>query len=34
VDAIQQAGYNTNQVKLAIDAAASEFYKDGEYDME
>lgn len=34
VDAIQQAGYNTDQVKLAIDAAASEFYKDGKYNME
>lgn len=31
VDAIWQAGYNTDQVKLAIDAAASEFYKDGKY---
>jgi enolase len=34
VDAIQQAGYNTDQVKLAIDAAASEFHKDGKYNME
>ncbi len=33
VDAIGQAGYNTDQVKLAIDAAASEFYKDWKYDM-
>ena len=31
VDAIWQAGYNTDQIKLAIDAAASEFYKDGKY---
>ncbi len=34
VDAIWQAGYNTDQIKLAIDAAASEFYKDGKYNME
>ena len=34
VDAILQAGYNTDQIKLAIDAAASEFYKDGKYNME
>ncbi len=33
VNAIGQAWYNTDQVKLAIDAAASEFYKDGKYDM-
>ena len=34
VKAIQQAGYNTDQIKLGIDAAASEFYKDGKYVLE
>ncbi|HVW66773.1 MAG TPA: phosphopyruvate hydratase [Candidatus Peribacteraceae bacterium] len=33
VDAIEQAGY-TGKVKLAIDAAASEFYKDGVYTLD
>ena len=32
--AIEKAGYNTNeQVKLALDVASSEFYKDGLYDL-
>lgn len=34
VNAINQAWYSTEQIKIAIDAAASEFYKDGKYDME
>jgi len=29
--AIKDAGYDSNKVKLAIDAAASSFFKDGEY---
>jgi enolase len=29
--AIKAAGYDFNQIKLAIDAAASSFFKDGEY---
>ena len=32
VEAIEKAGY-TGKVKLALDVAASEFYKDGVYDM-
>jgi enolase len=32
--AIEKAGYNTTeQVKLALDVASSEFYKDGQYDL-
>ena len=30
IDAIEQAGYSTNNIKIAIDAAASEFYEEGE----
>lgn len=30
-EAIQAAGYTTDQVEFAIDAAASEFYEDGKY---
>lgn len=30
-EAIQTAGYTTDQVEFAIDAAASEFYEDGKY---
>lgn len=34
IHAIERAGYNTrDQVKLALDVAASEFYKNGHYDM-
>jgi len=33
VAAIQQAGYNTEQVKIGIDAAASSFYIDGAYHL-
>lgn len=33
--AIEEAGYNTkDQIKLALDVASSEFYKNGVYDME
>jgi len=31
VQAIEESGYTTKDIKLAIDAAASEFYKDGKY---
>ncbi len=34
IHAIEEAGYNTkDQVKLALDVASSEFYKNGQYDM-
>eukprot|EP01104_Vermistella_antarctica_P019118 TRINITY_DN7340_c0_g1_i1.p1 TRINITY_DN7340_c0_g1~~TRINITY_DN7340_c0_g1_i1.p1 ORF type:complete len:436 (+),score=146.96 TRINITY_DN7340_c0_g1_i1:142-1449(+) len=33
IEAIEKAGY-TGKVKLAMDAAASEFYKDGNYDLD
>lgn len=29
--AIEKAGYTTNEIKLALDVASSEFYKDGKY---
>lgn len=32
--AIEKAGYNTNEIKLALDVASSEFYKDGKYILE
>lgn len=32
IEAIQLAGYNTNNVHIGLDCAASEFYKDGIYD--
>ena len=32
-DAIEQAGY-TGKVSIAIDAASSEFFKDGKYDLD
>ncbi|TGZ78380.1 enolase/allergen Asp F 22 [Ascodesmis nigricans] len=32
-DAIEKAGY-TGQVKIAMDVASSEFYKDGKYDLD
>jgi enolase 1 len=28
IDAIQKAGYTTEQIKLALDVASSEFFKD------
>ena len=34
VVAIEKAGYNTDQIKLALDCAASEFYSDGKYNLE
>ncbi|CAH6722576.1 enolase 1 [[Candida] jaroonii] len=33
VDAISKAGY-TDEVKIAMDVASSEFYKDGKYDLD
>jgi enolase len=33
VEAIKRAGYSEKEVKLAIDAAASTFFKDGKYSM-
>lgn len=32
--AIEKAGYSTNDIKLALDVASSEFYKDGQYVLE
>ena len=32
IDAIQKAGYDTTQIKIGLDCAASEFFKDGIYD--
>jgi len=32
--AIKEAGYNTDQIKIALDCASSEFYKDGKYVLE
>lgn len=32
--AIEKAGYTTDDVKLALDVASSEFYKDGKYTLE
>ena len=31
MEAINRAGYNTDDVKIALDAASSEWYKDGKY---
>lgn len=31
IEAIDKAGYNTDKIKIAIDAASSEWYKDGKY---
>lgn len=31
IEAIEKAGYSTDKVKIALDAAASEWYKDGAY---
>ncbi len=32
--AIKNAGYNTDQIKICLDVASSEFYKDGNYVLE
>ena len=34
VEAIEKAGYTTDQIKLALDCAASEFFEDGLYNLE
>lgn len=34
MEAIKAAGYNKNQIKLALDCASSEFYKEGKYVLE
>ncbi len=34
LEAIDKAGYNTNQVKICLDVASSEFYEDGKYILE
>lgn len=34
LEAIAKAGYTTDQIKLALDVASSEFYKDGKYVLE
>lgn len=34
LEAIQNAGYTTNDIKIALDVASSEFYKDGKYVLE
>ena len=31
LEAIEKAGYNTNQIKICLDVASSEFYEDGKY---
>lgn len=31
IEAIEKAGYNTNQIKICLDIAASELYKNGQY---
>ena len=31
IEAIKKAGYSTNDIKIALDVASSEWYKDGEY---
>ncbi len=33
MEAVKKAGYTSDDVKLAIDVAASEFYKDGKYEL-
>ena len=33
IEAINKAWYNTDQIKLALDCASSEFYKDGKYNL-
>lgn len=34
IEAIQKAGYTTEQIKLALDVASSEFFKDWKYNLE
>jgi enolase len=34
LEAIEKAGYTQNDIKLALDPASSEFYKDGKYHLE
>lgn len=34
LEAIDKAGYNTDQVKICLDVASSEFYEDGKYILE
>lgn len=31
MEAIKKAGYTTDQIKICLDVASSEFYKDGKY---
>lgn len=31
LEAIEKAGYNSNQIKICLDVASSEFYEDGKY---
>ena len=33
IEAITKAGYTTEQVKIALDVASSEFFKDGKYEL-
>lgn len=33
LEAIEKAGYNTNQIKICLDVASSEFYEDGLYNL-
>ncbi|MDD5769773.1 MAG: phosphopyruvate hydratase [Candidatus Gracilibacteria bacterium] len=33
IEAINKAGYSTEQIKLALDVASSEFYKEGKYEL-
>ncbi|MDD2870944.1 MAG: phosphopyruvate hydratase [Candidatus Gracilibacteria bacterium] len=33
IKAIEKAGYTTEQIKIALDCASSEFYKDGKYNL-
>ena len=33
IEAIKKAGYTTEQIKIALDVASSEWYKDGKYTM-
>ncbi len=34
IEAIEKAGYTTEQIKICLDVASSEFYKDGQYNLE
>lgn len=33
IEAIEKAWYTTNEIKIALDVASSEFFKDGKYDL-